>query len=161
MSAEAQDEVNAAELQFGRDFSFEPGDDRRTQTQVLSNDDLFYLMEQTRHNPASGELSDTFNQTYTYLCKVATSTNEQVVLKVAETINQNYETLQFVRKEDGKLVSLHPFEKASLANLVKASDTTPEEVLHWVPSLSRFDEEQIQKAIDVVVHAKEEAQGGL
>ncbi len=70
--------------------------------------------------------------------------------------------LYLERKEDRKKEKLHPFERASLCNLVKASDTTPEEAIHWVPSLSRFDEDQLQIAIDTIVQMKEVAtQSGI
>jgi hypothetical protein len=49
---------------------------------------------------------------------------------------------------------LHPFEIASLANLIKSDDTSVEETLSWIPSLSRFDEDQVMRAVEVVVEAK-------
>lgn len=34
-------------------------------------------------------------------------------------------------------------------------EVTPEEALSWIPSLSRFDDEEIMKALNIVVSAKE------
>ena len=34
-------------------------------------------------------------------------------------------------------------------------ETSIEEALGWIPSLSRFEDEEIQKAVDLVVNAKQ------
>ena len=54
---------------------------------------------------------------------------------------------------DGSLQKLHPFEVASLANLV-AGDTTPEEAIAWIPSLSLYDDESLILALEYISRAK-------
>ena len=52
MSSESLDEVNAAELNFGSDFNFDESDKTRTvhrnHAQVLCNDEVYYLMNDSR-----------------------------------------------------------------------------------------------------------------
>eukprot|EP01031_Cornospumella_fuschlensis_P006547 gene6547-8141_t len=50
---------------------------------------------------------------------------------------------------------------SSLANLVSDSDATVEEVLSLVPSLSRFPDDQIEIAMNVVIEAKGLATGSI
>jgi hypothetical protein len=40
-------------------------------------------------------------------------------------------------------------------------DTTPEEALGWIPSLSRFDDDEIMKAVNIVIDAKQRIGEGL
>lgn len=63
------------------------------------------------------------------------------------------ENTSFMLK-DSQLVKLHPFEVAALASLISADGAKTEEVIAWIPSLIRFDEDQIDIAIDVVTEAK-------
>jgi hypothetical protein len=55
------------------------------------------------------------------------------------------------------------FSTVSLASfpLYQQDETTPEEALTWIPSLSRFDDEEIMKAVSIVVEAKEKLSEGL
>lgn len=54
----------------------------------------------------------------------------------------------------GEMVKLHPFEVSALASLVSADGATAEEVVAWISSLIRFDDEQIDIAINIVTEAK-------
>ena len=152
--SEALDEQNVAELQFGKEFVFDDPE-AINHVQVLTNDEIYYLLDDNRQKDLArgAELTDTFKVTYEFLEKVATTTIQKDIVTVADAINQ-MQTLELENKIDGKKTLLHPFERASLANLVTDAETTPEEVIHWMPSLSRYDEDQIQRAIDFVVQAK-------
>ena len=54
---------------------------------------------------------------------------------------------------DGSLQKLHGFEIASLANLI-AGDTTPEEAIAWIPSLSMYDDESLLLALEHISKVK-------
>jgi hypothetical protein len=58
-----------------------------------------------------------------------------------------------MRLSDGTLQRLHKFEVASLANLVGV-DTTQEEAIAWIPSLSLYDDESLNLALEYVSKAK-------
>ena len=151
---EALDEQNIAELQFGKEFVFDDPE-AINHVQVLTNDEIYYLLDDNRQKDLArgAELTDTFKVTYEYLEKVATTTVQKDIVTVADAINQ-MQSFELERKVDRKKVILHPYERASLANLVTDADTTPEEVIHWIPSLSRFDDDQLQLAIEFVMSAK-------
>lgn len=59
----------------------------------------------------------------------------------------------------GELASLHAFEVASLASLVSAEGADAEAVVAWISSLIRFDEDHLEKAIEIVVEAKRRVVG--
>jgi hypothetical protein len=159
--SEALDDQNVAELQFGKEFVFDDPE-AINHVQVLTNDEIYYLLDDNRQKDLArgAELTDTFKVTYEFLEKVATTTVQKDIVTVADAINQ-MQNLELERKVDRKKMVLHPYERASLANLVTDADTTPEEVIHWIPSLSRFDEEQLQKSIDFVVNAKGNVSEGI
>jgi hypothetical protein len=152
MANEALDDVNAAELTFGKEFNFE--DDT---VEVLTNDEMMYVLATTKKQDLENELemSDCFKLTYDYLEKVATTTTDANMQEVAETIPELLKSLELERKDDRHKKPLHAFERAALVNLVTATDTTPAEVMHWIPSLSRFDDDELQKAIDIVASKKQ------
>lgn len=166
--SETLDEANAAELQFGDDHRIEHGTEteREPNVQVLSNDEVYFLLELQRQKMlqpphTAEELTETFKSLHAHLEKVVTTKNFHDLQNIASTLSPLLDGMDFQRKHDRKLVKLHPYEKTSLINLLKASDTTPEEVLHWIPSLVRFDEDQIQMAIDAIIEAKERVCEGL
>lgn len=144
--SEALEDVNAADLQFGSEFSFD-GD--TPNVQALTNDEVYYLLEEERQKAVAtgrlGDLTETFLSVHAHLEKVATTKVFNDVHHIASTLTDQISGMDFERKHDRKQCKLHPYERSSLINLLKASDTTPDEVLHWIPSLVRFDEDQIQK----------------
>lgn len=151
MANEALDDVDASTLQFGKEFNFQD-----STVEVLTNDEMMYVMATTKKQDLESdiEMSDCFRLTYDYLEKVATTTTEQNIQDIAETIPELLKSLELERAEDRAKKPLHPFERAALTNLVTAADTTPAEVTAWIPSLSRFDDDEIQKAIDIVGEKK-------
>lgn len=159
--SEALEEQNVAELNFGKEFIFDDPE-AINHVQVLTNDEIYYLLDDNRQKDLArgAELTDTFKVTYEFLEKVATTTVQKDIVTVADAINQ-MQTLELERKVDRKKMVLHPYERASLANLVTDADTAAEEVVRWIPSLSRFDEEQLQRAIEFVVTAKSAASEGI
>ena len=159
--SEALDQQNVAELNFGKEFIFDDPE-AINHVQVLTNDEIYYLLDDNRQKDLArgAELTDTFKVTYEFLETVATTTVQKDIVTVADAINQ-MQTLELERKVDRKKMVLHPYERASLANLVTDADTTPEEVIHWIPSLSRFDEDQLQRAIEFVVSAKKGVADGI
>ena len=58
-----------------------------------------------------------------------------------------------MRLNDDSLQKMHKFEIASLANLV-SGDTTPEEAIAWIPSLSIYDDESLLLALEYISKAK-------
>jgi hypothetical protein len=153
MANEALDDVDAAVLEFGKEFNF------FDQTvEILTNDEMMYVLSDAKATDLANDLpiSDIFKLTHDYCEKVATTTTDKKALQeIAETIPALLGELELEQKDNrGIKKPLHPFEKAALTNLVTATDTTPQEVVHWIPSLSRFDDDEIQKAIDIVAEAK-------
>ena len=154
--SEALEDINAAELQFSSEFRFD-GDAEVANVQALTNDEVYYLLEDERLKAVSegrlDSLTDTFKAAHAHLEKVVTTRVFNDVQAIASTLSNTLGDMEFERKHDRKLVKLHPYERTSLINLLKASDTTPEETLHWIPSLVRFDEDQIQKVRSVPLKA--------
>jgi len=164
-------EENAAELQFGSPGDFEvgwpPEASRDPNVQVLSNDEVFYLMELQRQDKLKpghsvDELNDTFRALHAHLEKVVTTRNLADLNPIASNLGQTLEVMQFeLDRPDRKLETLHPYEKTSLCNLLKSSDTTAEEVKHWVPSLCRFPDSEIEKALAEIIRQKGAVIAGL
>ena len=67
------------------------------------------------------------------------------------------ESLQLRKRGVGEesRAPLRHYEVACLSNLVRDDDYEIEEVLSWIPSLSRFEDEDVMTAIAVVKEAKE------
>ncbi len=152
MANQALDDVNAAELQFGKEFNFFNGT-----VEVLTNDEMMHILEfwKLKNIENDVEISDVFRLKHDYLEKVATTTASKPLEEVAEKIPLLIKELELERKDDRSAKKpLHPFERASLANLVSTTDTSPMEVVHWIPSLSRVDDDEIQKPIDIVANEK-------
>jgi hypothetical protein len=64
-----------------------------------------------------------------------------------------------MRKDNGEMVNLHQYEIAALANLISADGAQAEEVIAWIASLIRFDEEQIDIVVNIVAEAKRRIAG--
>lgn len=62
----------------------------------------------------------TFEQTISFIEKVATTKSHEDVANLIAELGIQLKELELERKEDHKIVKLHPFEAASLANLIKA-----------------------------------------
>ena len=101
----------------------------------------------------SGSRMETMNQTFDYLEKVVTTTVAVDVEGVTDSVLELGNML-FERKSDREKVPLHAFELKTLANLVTDPDTKPDEILYWVPSLARSEEDELTKVIDYIVKAK-------
>lgn len=73
-------------------------------------------------------------------------------------VSRQLESLQLRKRgiEESR-ATLHHFEVASLSNLVKDEDYEIEEILSWIPSLSRFEDEDVITALTVVREAKQRA----
>lgn len=152
MANEALDDMDASILQFGSEFNFKEGGT----SEVLTNDELLYVLTTIKKQDLVSDLEQTecFRQTFDYLEKVATTTAESSMQDVAETIPELLKALELERKEDRSKKPLHPFERAALTNLVTDADTTSSEAIEWIPSLARFDDDELQKAIDIVAERK-------
>lgn len=149
---QALDDVNAAELQFGKEFNF-----YNDTMEVLTNDEMMFVLADAKQKDMENdvEITEVMKLTHDYLEKVATTTASKPLKDVAEKIPTLLKELELERKGgDLSKTPLHPFERAALTNLVTATDTTPAEAVHWIPSLSRFDDDEIQRAIDIVANEK-------
>ena len=62
----------------------------------------------------------TFEQTISFIEKVATTKIHEDIANLIAELGIQLRELELERKEDHKIVKLHPFEVASLANLIKA-----------------------------------------
>jgi len=162
-------EENAAELHFGANFRVDwhlDGTNIEPNVQVLSNDEVYFLLEIQRQKmlepPHSvDELNDTFKSLHSHLEKMVTTKHFQDLQNVASDLGPALAAMEFERNLDKVLEPMHPYERSSLINLLKASDTTPEECKHWIPSLDRYDNDQIQRAIDLIIHHKEKVTQGI
>lgn len=65
----------------------------------------------------------TFEQTINFIEKVATTKIHEDIANLIAELGIQLRELELERKEDHKIVKLHPFEVASLANLIKAVST--------------------------------------
>jgi hypothetical protein len=61
-----------------------------------------------------------YEQTLSYIEKVATTKNSEDITTLSKELGIQLRELELERKGDHKKVPLHPFEVASLANLIKA-----------------------------------------
>ena len=66
----------------------------------------------------------TFEQTINFIEKVATTKIHEDIANLIAELGIQLRELELERKEDHKIVKLHPFEVASLANLIKAVSLT-------------------------------------
>ena len=141
-------------MEFGQEFNFNDTEDV-AYIQPVSNDEVFYLMsQQQKDSSEKGKVEgETFAMTYDYLEKVVTTNLQNDIVLVSEALD-DLQHLELELKSDRSKVPMHAYERVTLSNLVSTSDVNPEEVVSWIPSLGRFDDDQVQKAIDFVVAAK-------
>ena len=115
------------------------------------------------------DLNETFKSLHSHLEKVVTTRNFEDLQSIASTLSPLLEATDLLQQIDDKergaapekVVKLHPYERSSLINLLKSSDTTPEEARCWVPSLARFDDANLEKVIALIADAKEKVTQGL
>mmetsp|Transcript_91889 Transcript_91889/g.180074 ORF Transcript_91889/g.180074 Transcript_91889/m.180074 type:complete len:151 (+) Transcript_91889:115-567(+) len=150
MSATIEEDENANELQFGN-INFE-------EVETLTNDEM-YLVLVKRHN--AGVSNELFDQTFAYVERVATTKINHDVEALTLDLRQKLGYLTLQRVGDGKRIPLHKYEISCLANFIKDDDTSVDEILSLVPSMSRFPVDQIEIAINIVTEAKERAGSGL
>eukprot|EP01039_Chlorochromonas_danica_P009851 gene9851-10897_t len=148
MNAATDEQENVNELKFGA-LNFD-------KVQSLTQDEMFFLLAQRQQSGLTNEL---FDSTYAYLEKVASSRDHTALENLTMELGEKLRGLKLQRVNDSKLIPLHAYEVASLANLIKDEDATVEEMLSLVPSLSRFPDDQIEIAINIVVEAKARASG--
>mmetsp|Transcript_429 Transcript_429/g.815 ORF Transcript_429/g.815 Transcript_429/m.815 type:complete len:153 (-) Transcript_429:208-666(-) len=150
---DADDDGNAAELQFGKEFS----DD----VQFLMNDEVHILLERNRKvNEQLGHTNDTFNKTHKYTQKLAATSDTDSLRNAASELRGGLSSSELVQKIDGKMARLHEFEVAQLANLAPYNCEV-EEALAWIPSLSRFEEESIQQVLELIYRVKSRIHTGF
>mmetsp|Transcript_19337 Transcript_19337/g.32801 ORF Transcript_19337/g.32801 Transcript_19337/m.32801 type:complete len:151 (-) Transcript_19337:71-523(-) len=102
-----------------------------------------------------------FTQTFSYVERTATTKKQEDLEQLTLNLRQKLSGLKLQRISDGKKVDLHKYEIACLANFIRDEDTSVEEILSLVPSMARFQLDQIELAIGIVIEAKEHATAGL
>ena len=143
----AEEQEDASELQFGKEFA-----DSSVCT-CITNDEAFALLNtrlQDSHAPA-----ETVTSMHSFLQKVVTTKIQDDLVRLSSELSEELNNTQLERNTDRQMTKLNFFEIASLENLVKSEDTNVEEVLNWIPSLSRFDSGEIEKVIRIVVNSKQ------
>ena len=111
------DDENAAELSFGAEFDFNEKSDE-SRLKCLTNDQVFFLL--SRQLQKQQHTTETFDQTYSFIEKVATTKVQVDLATLVQELGVQLRELELERKGDHKMVKLHAFEVASLANLIKA-----------------------------------------
>ena len=125
---------------------------------VLSNDGALYLLSRLKSN---GQQTDTIQQAFNYLQQVTTTTDAANARTISEQLDNKLTVMTLRSKAmDGELVPLHKFEVAALINLVRL-DSDIEEVWEWIPSLRRFDDQEVQQAIFEVKETKQQYTSGF
>lgn len=119
--------------------------------QSLSNDELYFLMLRRTSN----NISEQYTQTFSFVEKLATTKIQDDLKSLVTELDTQLKSIELERRVDRKLVQLHKFEVSAMINLLRAEETTIEEVLSWIPSLARYSEEHVVKAINMVVEAKQ------
>eukprot|EP01040_Poterioochromonas_malhamensis_P007983 gene7983-8628_t len=144
MHAATDEEENANELRFG-DVDFD-------KVQSLTNDEMYYLLTKRIENGYNNEL---VSQTYAYLDRVATSKVSDELEVLTMQLGEKLRNIKLFQADNAqKSTPLHAFEVASLANLIKEDDVSPDEVFSLLPSMKRFGVDQVQRVIELVVDAK-------
>ena len=115
------DDENAAELSFGAEFDFNDKLDE-SKLKCLTNDQVFFLLSRQlqKQQELVKHTTETFDQTYSFIEKVATTKVQVDLATLVTELGLQLRELELERKGDHKMVKLHPFEVASLANLIKA-----------------------------------------
>mmetsp|Transcript_5716 Transcript_5716/g.5914 ORF Transcript_5716/g.5914 Transcript_5716/m.5914 type:complete len:152 (-) Transcript_5716:42-497(-) len=144
----AADDENAAELQFGKEF----GDD---DVEYIMNDEVLVILEKQKSKlDADGKQSnDTFDQTLTYIRTVTPGVDMESLRANISELRSTLQNMELFRRLDGVTDKLHKYEVASIANLIP-QDSTVDEVTDWIPSLTRYDEDQIQQILEKVSRIK-------
>jgi len=142
-----EEQEDAAELQFGKDFA-----DSSVCT-CITNDEAFALLNTRMQD--SHALAETVTTMQAFLQRVVTTKIQDDLLRLSQELSEELNNIQLERNTDRQMTRLNFFEIASLENLVKSEDTNAEEVLNWIPSLSRFDTGEVEKLIQIVVNAKQ------
>ena len=78
----------------------------------------------------------TFEQTINFIEKVATTKIHEDIANLIAELGIQLRELELERKEDHKIVKLHPFEVASLANLIKAVSSIS--LMSYNPHMNSF-----------------------
>lgn len=108
-----------------------------------------------RRQKGGQQNSDTFIQTLQYAEAVASTPVEDDLKILALAISEKLNDIELERRSDRKKCKLHRYEIACLSNFVKTEDTSVEEVLCWIPSLYSYNEDEIMRAIKIVVEEKQ------
>ena len=103
----------------------------------------------------SNNISEQYTQTFSFVEKLATTKIQDDLKSLVTELDTQLKSIELERRVDRKLVQLHKFEVSAMINLLRAEETTIEEVLSWIPSLARYSEEHVVKAINMVVEAKQ------
>ncbi|KAL3936207.1 MAG: hypothetical protein SGBAC_008423 [Bacillariaceae sp.] len=144
--AEATSTVeNAAERQFGPEF-----DD----IHILSNAQVAVILQVSARSAVNRdeELNEVYRKTQKYVERFNTMTNpEKENQELVEELDNLQDALASFRKEteDGEELELHSFEVSALMNLV-VTDTSIEESIALIPSLSRLQEAAIDEILDLI-----------
>ena len=120
--------------------------------ETLSNDELYWLMLRRANNP---NISEQYSHTFSYVEKLATTKIQDDLQSLGTELKTQLESMVFEMKMDRKLYPLHKFQISAIMNLVRAEETSVEEVVMWIPSLGKFNEEHLAKAINMIVEAKQ------
>mmetsp|Transcript_43709 Transcript_43709/g.85758 ORF Transcript_43709/g.85758 Transcript_43709/m.85758 type:complete len:187 (-) Transcript_43709:176-736(-) len=136
---------NTAELSFGLAFA---------DMQILSNAQVALYLRASAGSAADRdeELHDVYRKTQGYVNRFNTMNNpEKDQQELVDELDNLQDALTTYRKEtdEGEELLLHSFEVASLMNLM-ATDTTAEEALALIPSLSRFPEAAIDEILELI-----------
>ena len=115
------DDENAAELSFGAEFDFNEKSDE-SRLKCLTNDQVYFLLSRQlqKQQELAKNSTETFDQTYSFMEKVATTRVQKDIGTLVQELGVQLRELELERKGDHKMVKLHAFEVASLANLIKA-----------------------------------------
>eukprot|EP00980_Cylindrotheca_fusiformis_P016399 scaffold4887_cov118-Cylindrotheca_fusiformis.AAC.9 len=136
---------NAAERQFGPEF-----DD----IHILSNAQVAVILQVSARSAVNRdeELNEVYRKTQKYVERFNTMTNpEKDNQELVEELDNLQDALASFRKEtdDGVEHELHSFEVSALMNLV-ITDTSVEEAIALIPSLSRLPEAAIDEILDLI-----------
>ena len=117
----------------------------------------------------------TLEFTRKYLDKVTTTKAKDDIATMSAEIRTKLKSTELMAKATGEHAPLHDYEMSALSNLIQPVRSpgnhlfhnpfylqyitikvgaTAEEAIAWIPSLVRFEEEDIDKAINIVVEAK-------
>mmetsp|Transcript_10736 Transcript_10736/g.29607 ORF Transcript_10736/g.29607 Transcript_10736/m.29607 type:complete len:160 (-) Transcript_10736:241-720(-) len=136
---------NAAERQFGAEFE---------DIHILSNAQVALILQVSARSAVDRdeELNEVYRKTQKYVERFNTMTNpEKDHQELVDELDNLQDALTTFRKEtdEGEDLELHGFEVAALMNLV-ITDTSVEEAVTLIPSLSRLPEAAIDEILDLI-----------